>query len=318
MSHEIATEGRLTYGSEIRNIERHYLNLVKDMSWMNSRNHQHTDNDGHVIGYWVDLTIRLDAAADWIVSSVPNTWKMRNAFRKFHFARDEMFRNAGVTKKEMGRYGRTIRPFMEQNMVDYDDLADPVEKNVLVPLACTDANREWTYTSLGSSAGWETTQTGTAGLSLVDEFKLTICGANKVEASASSGNTDKFSTAGMIHSYNIDRMEVVTPDINEVITGPNNPLASVRAQSVTSGLVTDIAEDQELEATPYDITDDGDSVDSIYREVINTNNATLQVVTIKNMFVPAGILAVAQFSGEAKTPTIQVDVKGWSYCKDLA
>ncbi len=318
MSHETASEGRLTYAEDISKNKAHYLNLVKDMSWLNSRGHDHTDREGNVVGYWCDVTVVLDSAADWLFGAAPNSWKMRNAFRKFHYAREDMFRQAGVTKKEMGKYGRTIRPFLETSMVDYEDKANPVEQETLVPIGCTDAAREWTYTTLGSSPGWQVEETGSGGLSLVDEFKLTICDDNQVESTATAGTTTKFSTAGMIHSYNIDRMEVVTPTAAEVIQGPNNPLAALRVQGVTSGAITEIAEDQELENPPYDISDDGDSTNKIIIEYLNTNNATLQVARVRNMFVPAGILAISQASDATVTPAILVEVKGWSLCKDLA
>ena len=321
MSHEVASESRLVYFENAWDSgTEKYANLVKDLSWMNSRNHQHTDNDGHVIGYWVDLEIIAPTTAQFSFSTAPNSWKMRNAFRKFHFARKEMFDNAGVTRDEMGKYGRTIRPFMDQGQVDYTDLAAPVEANTMIPLGCTDAQREWTYTSLGSSPGWEVTETGSGGLSLVDEFKLTICDDNKVEGTSSGGGTEKFSTAGMLHSYNLDRMEVVTPDADEVITGPNNPLASLRVQGVTGGLVVDIAEDQELEAPPYDIRDNGDSTNEIVVEYARTNADTLSKVTLRNVFVPAGIFACRFDADDSQAHRIYMlaDVKGWSFCKDLA
>ena len=88
MSHEIASEGRLLYGTTLNRGDVYFMNLVKDLSWINSRNHQHTDNDGHVIGYWIDLTISLDEAATFTLATAPNTWKMRNSFRKFHAHRD--------------------------------------------------------------------------------------------------------------------------------------------------------------------------------------------------------------------------------------
>jgi len=317
MSHKTAAEGSLTYSEAISKNKHHYCNLVKDMSWMNSRGHDHTDRDGNVVGYWVDVTIVLDDAADWLLGAAPNTWKMRNAFRKFHFARNEMFKSAGVTKREMGRYGATIRPFLEPDMVDYDDKSNPLEKNTLVPVGCTDALRSWDYSQLGSSPGWTVDETGTGSLSVVDEFKLTICGSNYVESTATGGVTTKFSTAGMIHAYNTDRMEVVTPTASEVIQGPNNPLAAIRSQSVTTGLVTDIAEDQELEGTPYSQLDDGDSTKIVILDYMNTNSGTLQVVRIRNLFIPAGILIVSQGSDGTVTPVIFVDVKGWSLCKDL-
>ncbi len=317
MSHKTAAEGSLTYSEAISKSKQHYCNLVKDMSWLNSRGHDHTDRDGNVVGYWVDVTIVLEDAAPWLIAAAPNTWKMRNAFRKFHFARNDMFKSAGVTKREMGRYGATIRPFLDQGMVDYTDKSNPLEDNTLVPVGCTDALRSWDYSQLGSSPGWTVDETGTGSLSVVDEFKLTICDANYVESTATGGVTTKFSTAGMIHAYNSDRMEVVTPTASEVIQGPNNPLAAIRSQSVTAGLVTDIAEDQELEGTPYSQLDDGDSTKIVILDYMNTNNATLQVARIRNLFIPAGILIVSQGSDGTVTPVIFVDVKGWSLCKDL-
>ncbi len=318
MAHIVGGETRLAYSEAMAKNKNHFLNLTKDLSWLNSRGMEHTDREGHVVGYIVDLTIVSESEAPWYLSAAPNTWKMRNAFRKWHFARLEMFRNAGVTKSEMGKYGQTIRPFLSQSMVSYTNLNAPVEDNTLVPVGCTDAKRTWTYSDVVTSPGWQTTETGSGGLSLVDAFKLTICGENKTEATASGGTTLKFSTAGMIHSYNVDRMEVVTPLASETITGENNPLAALRSQTVTAGEVTDVAEDQETEGTPYDITDTGDSINEIVVDYLNTNAATLQVARVYNVFVPAGILAVAQSSDGSITPTIFVDVKGSVLCKDVA
>ncbi len=318
MAHIVGGETRLAYGEAVTKTKSHYLNLVKDLSWQNSRGMEHTDREGHVIGYIVDVTIVSETAAPWLLMTAPNSWKMRNSFRKWHFARLEMFRNAGVTKSEMGKYGQTIRPFLDQGMVDYTDKAHPVEDNTLVPLGCTDAARVWTYSDVATSPGWTIEETGTGGLSLVDAFKLTICDENYTESTATAGVTTKFSTAGMIHSYNIDRMEVVTPTGSEVIQGPNNPLAALRTQAVTSGEVTEIAEDQELEATPYDISDAGDSVDKIIIDYLNTNTATLQVARVYNVFVPAGILSFSQGSDGTITPAILIDVKGSVLCKDVA
>lgn len=318
MAHMVGGETRLTYSEAVSKNKFHYLNLTKDLSWLNSRGMEHTDREGHVVGYIVDLTIVTETEAPWLLSSAPNTWKMRNSFRKWHFACLEMFRNAGVTKSEMGMYGQTIRPFLEQNQVDYASLSAPVEKETLVPLGCTDAARTWTYSDVVTSPGWQVSETGSGGLSLVDGFKLTICDENKVEDTAAGGTTDKFSTAGMIHSYNIDRMEVVTPMSHETIIGENNPLAALRSQTITVGEVTDVAQDQELEAPPYDFSDAGDSTSKIFIDFMNSNTATLQIARVYNLFVPAGIFSITHGAGADRTPIILVDVKGSVLCKDVA
>ncbi len=327
MSHEIASEGNLTYSGTIP-AKGNYVNLVKDMSWLNSKNHQHTDRDGHVIGYWVDLTFVSDAVQNWSITTAPNTWKMRNSFRKFHALRDLMFKEAGVTKSEMGKYGRTIRPYLEPNMVEVTvDAGNPdtyEENDVLIPAGCTDAQREWTYTSLASNPGWQDYESigdivddaTSRTISLADEWKLTICGQNQEAMETAVGKVKEYQLAAMIHSYNLDRMEVVTPDAEEVISGPNNPLAALRFQGPAAGEVIDIAEDQELEAPPYDIRDAGDSTEAVLTDFGRTNNATLSISKLTNVFIPAGIFKLT--SNESSTSMLlHVDVKGWSYCRDL-
>lgn len=150
-------EGRLSYdisdldGGHVSDL--YYLNLTKDLSWLNSKNYEHTTRDGHVYGYLVDFTFvdQIDPDEDWdsnefFLAGAPNTWKMRNAFRKFHFHRLEMFKDVGVTREEMGKYGRTIRPYLSEGMVDITvDAGAPVvysEHSVLSPIGATDANRE--------------------------------------------------------------------------------------------------------------------------------------------------------------------------------
>ena len=304
----------------------YFLNLVKDLSWLNSKNFEHTTRDGHVKGYLVDVDIVCAEAASFIFTTAPNTWKMRNSFRKFHAYRDMMFRNAGVTKKEMGKYGRTIRPFLDVEMVTvtYPDPALPqvptvTENDVLVPLGCTDLAREWTYTTLANEVAFSEGTIPGPGPALEgvsDTWPLTVCGSNV--DSDHAGSNVLWSSVAMIHSYNLDRMEVVTPTADEVISGTKNPLASLITMSAASGEIVDIAEDQELEAPPYDIRDEGDSIQRIVAEYGNTNTATLQVIRMRNIFVPSGILTISQgTSGDlSEDVVVFACVKAIVDCKD--
>ena len=320
-------EGQLSYSiSTMIKTKPYFMNLVKDLSWLNSKNFEHTTRDGHVKGYLVDIDIVCAEASPFVFTTAPNTWKMRNAFRKFHAYRDMMFRKAGVTKREMGKYGRTIRPFLDTDMVTvlYPDPAFPqvptvTENDVLIPLGCTDANREWTYTVLANEVAFSEGTIPGPGPALEgvsDTWCLHVCGQN--QESAHAGDNVLWSSVGMIHSYNLDRMEVVTPDADEVIAGPQNPLAALISTSAASGEITDIAEDQELEAPPYDISDVGDSIDRIYAEYGNTNTATLQVIRMRNIFVPSGILTISQgTSGNlSEDVVIFATVKAIVDCKD--
>ena len=113
----------LTYqGLETAN----YYNLCRDLSWMNSKNHEHTDRDGHVLGYICNIKIHSPTTSSVSFAVAPNTWKMQNAIRKWHAYRDLMFSEAGVTESEKGRYGKTIRPYLNAGMKASGDIRDPV------------------------------------------------------------------------------------------------------------------------------------------------------------------------------------------------
>lgn len=308
-------EGTLAYAKlETSN----YFNLARDLSWLNSKNEEVTSRDGHVMGYICDITLVSDVAASVNVFTAPNTWKMRNAFRKWHAYRDMMFEEAGVTDSEKGRYGKTIRPYLN-NAMKSATLKTPI----VVDGVGTPTLGEWTYTQIAASPGFTDTGTGTQGGSIVDVYDLSICGPN--QATADSEGTERYTNVGMIHSYNEDRMEVVTPGANETVEGQNNPLALLRYNSATGGEVMNIAEDQELEAPPYDITDDGDSIYPVYDGLTqmspgwNGSASIPNVRTIRGVFVPAGLLLItASAAGGAAASAIQIKCLGKVLCKDLA
>ena len=116
-----------------------YFNLCRDLSWMNSKNHEHSDRDGHVIGYICNVKVHGTVKNSIALAGAPNTWKMRNSFRKLHAYRDLMFSEAGVTDSEKGRYGKTIRPYLDSTMKD-GTIKDPAGWDL------TAQTQEWTYT----------------------------------------------------------------------------------------------------------------------------------------------------------------------------
>ena len=312
-------EGSLLYPAG--NADTRYYNIAKNLAQVNARNEEITDRNGNLYGYWCKIVaISIATAPDVLaMAKVPNTWKVRNAFRKFHFAREHMFREAGVTKREMGKYGRTIRPYFSQ---DHQATSDAPLKlwDVGTNAAATAAGGEWTYTKLASSPSFLEGFTGTAGLPIVDSYTLTVLDDNLVDQTSTSLDVTTWTSVGMVESYNLDRMEEI-PDATpgSAIQSPNNPLAALRNQSVTSGEVTEIAEDQEIEAPPYDTTAAGDSIDAVYR-VFTIAGTTLGGVALERSFglhfIPAGILSLT--NGVTNSASLHIEVIGKELCKDVA
>ena len=300
-----------------------YLNIARDLARVNARNEELTTRDGHVFGYICNFKWTLGDSNSVTLQTAPNSWKMRNAFRKFHAYRDIMFDNAGVEGEEKGRYGKTIRPLL-------DDLMDPAPKgsNVLDPFTYKGARLpspgvpsshiyeggEWTYTTLATTPIYEEGGLVQPTDSWADAFNLHICDENVV-IGATSVFSGTYSSVGMIHSYNLDRMEVVTPDADTTITGPSNPLAAlISSGNQATGEVIDIAENLELELPPYDLDDNGDS---IYMNVegYGVTRSTGGTISFQ-AFIPAGLCRY--FLPAENVAALEVTVLGKVLCKDMA
>ena len=298
-----------------------YINLARDLSWMNSRNHEHTDRDGHVVGYLCNIKVHGTVSNTLTVGVAPNTWKMRNAFRKWHAYRDLMFENSGVSDSEKGRYGKTIRPYLDASMKT-GTIKDPAGWNVSgTPPVQT---QEWTYTQIAASPGFGTGAAGTNTGDIVDVYDLNICGTNQVSSTTPDTRADYYSAVGMIHSYNQDRQEVVTPTLDsQTVEGLNNPLALLRqGGSVSGGQVMDIVEDQEEEAPPYDITDGGWSTNLAISDITQINpgydgSSSIPVLRTMTCFVPAGIIALTASAADTQA-SLFIEVIDTVLCKDMA
>ena len=302
-----------------------YLNLARDLSWMNSKNHEHTDRDGHVLGYICNIKIHSPVSTSMRYDVAPNTWKMRNSFRKWHAYRSLMFTEAGVSDSEQGRYGKTIRPYLDFNMKD-GNILNPIGWETgpgVPPEQPVNQTQEWTYTQIAAAPGFQASAVGTEGAAAVDVYELHICGENQDSTTTTLG-TEYYSSVGMIHSYNQDRQEVVTPTLDsQTIEGHNNPLALLRqAGAVSGGAVMDIVQDQELEAPPYDINDNGWSIYPALADIMQINpgydgTASVPVLKSTQLFVPAGLLYIGSEVAQAGS-TLLVDVVGIVRCKDMA
>lgn len=290
-----------------------YFNLTRDLSWMNSKNHEHTDRDGHVVGYICNVKIHGTVANSLGLGSAPNTWKMRNAFRKWHAYRNMMLEDAGVTEEEKGRYGKTIRPYLDPDM--HSGVKDPLGWDL------TAQTQEWTYTKIAAAPGFDEAAVGTEGQAAVDVYELNICGVNQVTTSTTLG-TQYYDQVGMIHSYNQDRQEVVTPFADsETIEGHNNPLALLRYKGTAGGEVMTIVEQTELEDPPYDITDGGWSTNLAVSDIMQINPGwdgtnSIPVLRSTQVFVPAGILKI-NAQAEDRDSSIFIEVVGQVLCKDM-
>lgn len=306
------------------------FDLLKGMSATNSKGYEYTDNKGNLQGVLCNIEITSNTTMHGSLAGVPNSWKVRNAVRKFHFEREAMFRRAGVRKSEMGKYGKTIRPYLDLN--HFLDVGTTQQfcyyeaPLVQITDACPDPNLvteevdggDWSRTTLVAADPDPTVLIGQ--VDSADQWNIHLMDGH-------SNANAPWDSVGMTYAYNQDRMEVVTPGAEETIVA-NNPLSLLASQSVTGGDVAEIAEEQELEAPPYDIVDAGDSIRKIgygeFRVVPHFDGGAYVTSTTKinNVFLPAGYLLmdfnkqITPGSGTGEFVSVKFDITGIFDCKE--
>ncbi len=328
-------EGDLLYqvGTSATNTTRYY-NLVRDLSIMNSRNVEHTTRSGVPLVFVADIRITCEGAGSFFAWTVPETWKARNAGVKWHKLREKMFRDAGISKKDMGRYGKTIRPYFSPchktavlgspaevplpaygGITDGDGACTP-----LVPVDVRDNMFEWTYSDIVVTP--EMDDGGTVDLSessVVDVFDLSILGDHQITA-ATATEVEKWSNVGMIKSYLEDRegalsISAASVNLDSKIT-PGNPLALLRSLSTSAGEITEVAEDQQDEQPPYQTGQPSNGFMAYQADFSgcastgpSTNTAFNPTITLYNVRIPYGILAIRDETTDSLTCLVDIKVK---------
>lgn len=327
------------------------INVFDGLSRVNHKHQEWTTRDGHLLGALCDITVRIPEGGlfDSTIYGLPNSWTVRNAFRKFHFLRNAMFEKAGVQKSEMGKYGHTLRPrllpddrwtgtlnadfyqvfpgavlsgevWADGSTVDIFTLANNATTGTGAPVR-NKMTEELEYTKLVSAVQSIGVTGGPETERLYDEWDLhIILGHNVTETNVGS---DQWSSVGMLMAYLQDRQAEIPDATFASAMVDGNPLAALASQTTTSGEIVSIAADQSVEEPPYDITDDerGSGVQlvnkghlSVFQITSESTVVTKAERTLSNVFLPSGWLT---FNSTSTDFEMDVRVKGIFECRDV-
>lgn len=237
------------------------VNLCKDLSAVNRKNHHCTTFKGVPYVYRVALTLYQQTVAGGGVGmsagddttqmtstlklkTAPNTWVHRNAAVKLHKGREEMYKNAGVTKKDRGAYDRTIR-------YNWDE--DDSASSWLTP---TDGDAA-AYTG----GNWETTLIAAA-----DDASISI--ALVGESTNDEEDSTTFNRISLPEAYLASRNQVRADSNNDVTDQPaaNSVLNALfmphLGASTVDDNIRDISRDNQ-DQPPYDLAEDGDATEPV-------------------------------------------------------
>jgi len=288
-------EGNLTYtfaaGTTPGTME--IICLPKDLSALTAKGHSSSKRDGTMLTYVCDIELLAESQNAIAAYTAPETWKLKNAFKKWHELRHYMFRESGLSKKEIGRYSKEIRPFF-----------GPANEAFVDPVSGTSwdvAAEEWKPFQITMTGGdWTTTQiaieTDESGPVDVDTFALHLCGPH-------TGAEQAWTSVGMIMGYNADRSQASRDPLNPV-SYRDNPLAFLKGRSESVKEVLDIMTAEVADGPPYDITVQGDSIQPVLAGTAFSSSTGTGRVTLFGVRVPAGLLAIT--TGDAAVINVRV------------
>jgi hypothetical protein len=238
-----------------------------------------------MLTYVVDVELLATTANSVSCFTAPETWKLKNAFKKWHELRHFMFKESGLSRKEIGRYANEIRPYFGPA---HEAFASPSSA-----LVWNDVAEDWSITLPAMVGGdWTTTEiaieTDQSGPIDVDTFGLHLCGPH-------TGAEQAWNSVGMIMGYNADRSQASRDPLNPV-SYRDNPLAFLKGRSESVKEVLDIMTAEVADGPPYDIAVQGDSINPVLAATAMSSSTGTGRVTAYGVRVPAGLLGLTMFA----------------------
>lgn len=233
-------------------LEQFVCNVPKLMSSANRKQFHNVDRNGNAQLYTLAIT-PMSTAQALSVWTAPNNYVTKRAVKAWHDARVKMLKRAGLSLKDLGPYGRTIRPYFN---VAHENSSEA--EAAFLPGFSGD---EWTYTRLAVSTPAESTSSGNINeFDLVDTYSLTLTGASVYESgtpdspdeSGATTDEDSFVSVGMIGEWLDSFKKRPIPTHTDDIISSDNALLQLNVDSASSEEVLEIVEDTNLEQPPWD------------------------------------------------------------------
>jgi hypothetical protein len=251
-----------------------YLDTAMELSKIDRKNHHQVTEKGVPLVY--DMMVTISTPSEYpdgtvgstsqttltgAVKTAPNNWQTRNAVRMAHFTREDLRKEAGVSKGAIGKYAKTLRMNLDAQMFDIavrpTTNVDPASARYQRFYAAFDLRLN--ALSAGSAGGnfvggvWDYTQLAQVendDANTADPFYINVAGAHNTVA---PGPYDYVSA---LQAYNQRRQ--TTLDDSTVTSGGDtqfinneSPFFRVPQQDVSEDAYVDITLDEQ-DNPPYD------------------------------------------------------------------
>ena len=272
-----------------------YLDGAAELSKIDRKNHHHTSAKGVPLMYDYMVTVSVPSIPPTgfisstnqtiltgVIKTAPPNWQTRNAVRMAHFTREELRREAGVTKGSIGRYAKTMRLNLDSQMfgIAYNPTraVDPENSRYQRLYACESPtlNTGGNQASNFTGGVWDYTQlseTRSGDADAFSDYYLSVCDAHSGSPAAG------YTRVGVIEAYNQRRQTVLTdstatPGGDTQFIENDSPFFRVPQQDVSEDAYVDVTLDEQ-DNPPYDRST-GSASDAVQAQPVEFFNLTMQ------------------------------------------
>jgi hypothetical protein len=250
----------------------YYLDTAAELSKLNRKNHKQVSDKGVPLMYDLSIEVTVPMFANsnapnltGVIFTAPDHWVTRNAVRMAHFTREELRKEAGVTKGSIGRYAKNLRMNLDPSMtsIAYDSTTSAGAETAKRIYAQN--TTPWSDTAGNDVAGgtWDYSQLAqidptddVAG----DPFYLSVCNQH------SAGAPGPYTRVGVNFAY-LQRRQTVQADATQTSGGDavnvntESPFFRIPEQDQSEDVYQAIVYDEQ-DNPPYDRLISGSAADA--------------------------------------------------------
>jgi hypothetical protein len=236
------------------------------------------DSKGIAQAFALNIKVYSGGANTATFSTASNSYVTKQAVKAWFRLWASKLKDAGVTMKDLGPYGRVFKPRL--NATD-SNLGSGSEAG----------QGEWNYSDIITVPSTYGNTNDVQADDLQDQYTISLLGSTTTE---NTGETRKFSNVGMISSWLGSRKKplgaddsVDGDDVNEdLVFDQDNPLILARGGTLASELMLDEVRDLQKDEPPYI---EGDFDDLYTQARVNTD---ANLMSECDIIAPCGLVSV--------------------------
>lgn len=238
------------------------------------------DSQGNAQAFALNIKVYSDAANTATFKTAGNSYVTKQAIKQWFRVWKSQFKDAGVSMKDLGPYGRVFKPRLRasdsgfgssgelgRGVWNYSDVV------VTPPVTSVSATDEL------------------AAIEMFDQYSLHLIGSSVLSSGDGSGHqTRRYDNVGMIESWLGSRKKAIgltSDDVPESLAfDQDNPLLLARGNSVVSEVMLDEVRELQKDEPPYAEQD----YDGLYTQAIVKTNTDLMAEC--DILAPCGLVDV--------------------------